>query len=333
MKTPAPKTTKLPLLVLSLACLGLAGWAWNLNRQVGALQAENDDLRPKLEKAERRAKTEAAEVASLRASAKMAATTADNGVPANGPAGSPSDSTAAADAHKRNINADEVAALVKNPAMRNMIAAQQAPVIALTYKDLMDRLQLSPAERDYLQKLLLERQMVQVNLGMQIMNPNTSPAERRALGQQIQQGVETADANIRDFLNSDADYAYYQTYTQQESAHLEVGMFEGALSGDDTLDPATADNLAGVIANAQNNFPFTVNFYDHRNFGNPAVLNSGAVNKFLDEQTQLQGQIADQAANLLTPAQLDAFKQNQGAIRQMTKMQLNSIVQMAGGGQ
>jgi hypothetical protein len=330
MKTSATHSNKVSLLVLSLACLGLAGWAWSLHRQVEALQAERDDLRPKLEQAERRAKSEAAEVAMLRASAQTAA----NGTLANDSAGTSADSAAAAaDAHKRNINADEVAALVKNPAMRNMIASQQAPVIALTYKDLMDRLQLSPAERDYLQKLLLDRQMVQVNLGMQIMNPNTSPAERRALGQQIQQGVETANANIRDFLNSDADYAYYQTYTQQESAHLEVGMFEGALSGDDTLDPATADNLAGVIANAQNNFPFTVNFYDHRNFGNPAVLNSGAVNKFLDEQTQLQGQIADQAANLLTPAQLDAFKQNQGAIRQMTKMQLNSIVQMAGGGQ
>jgi len=57
------------------------------------------------------------------------------------------------------------------------------------------------------------------------------------------------------------------------------------------------------------------------------------VNKFLDEQAQYQAQVADKAAALLTPTQLQAFKQNQAAMRQMTKMQMSNIVQMSGGGQ
>jgi hypothetical protein len=76
-----------------------------------------------------------------------------------------------------------------------------------------------------------------------------------------------------------------------------------------------------------------VDFYNKVNFGNPAVLNMPTVNTFLDEQAQFQGQVADKAAALLNPAQLQAFKQNQAAMRQMTKMQMSNIVQMSSGGQ
>jgi uncharacterized FAD-dependent dehydrogenase len=74
-----------------------------------------------------------------------------------------------------------------------------------------------------------------------------------------------------------------------------------------------------------------VDFNNESNFGNPALLTSANVNTFLDEQSQYQAQVADKAAQLLTPAQLDAFKQNQAAMLQMTKQKMNSILQMSGG--
>jgi hypothetical protein len=51
------------------------------------------------------------------------------------------------------------------------------------------------------------------------------------------------------------------------------------------------------------------------------------------EMAHLKFQVADQAASLLPPDQLALYKQNQSAVRQMSAMQLNSIVQLAGGGQ
>jgi len=111
-----------------------------------------------------------------------------------------------------------------------------------------------------------------------------------------------------------------------------VGMFEGALTSGDSLDPATSDALANLQSEERKNFSFTVDFYNQENLGNPAVLNTTAVQTFLDEQTRFQAQVAGKVAELLTSAQLQVFKQNQAAVRQMSSMQLNSIVQMAGGG-
>lgn len=109
-------------------------------------------------------------------------------------------------------------------------------------------------------------------------------------------------------------------------------MFEASLADSDPLDAATSEALAKLQNDARKSFPFTVDFYDQQNFGNAGALNGPSVQRFLDEQAQFQAQVAEKAAGLLTPARLEAFKQNQATVRQMSTMQLNSIVQLTGGG-
>jgi predicted negative regulator of RcsB-dependent stress response len=316
----------LSLLVLVSFAL-LAGWTVWQARQLAALAAENSDLKKSLAAEQKRAKDDATDANRWRKAADSLLTQAGRPASAAG-----TDATAASD-HKRNLNPEAVAALVNSKGLQSVIASQQSAMIAMTYKDLLDRLKLSPEERDYMQKLLLDRQMVQVTNGMQMMNGSLSPDDRAALGQQIMQGVNDDDAKIHTFLNSDADYATYQSYSGQETERTEIGMFESSLGDGNALDPATADSLASLLSDTRKNFPFTVDFNNKANFGNPAVLNTPTVNKFLDEQVQYQAQVADKAAALLTPAQLQAFKQNQAAMGQMTKMQMSNIVQMSGGGQ
>jgi hypothetical protein len=323
MKTESTKSNRKLLIILSLAACGLGFWAWTLHSQVVALQAENDDLRPKLAKMEQRAKDDAAEVQKLRDETPHYAP---------GVATTASATDAANAARKRNLNPDEMAALIKNPAMQSIISSQQSAVIQMEYKDLMDKLKLSPEERDYMQKLLVAKQMDKMNIGMQYLNPALSPEDKAAIGQQFVQAQQADDANVHAFLNSDSDFADYQAYSQQEPERLQVGMVETSLAnGSEPLDPSTADALTNLMSTTRQSFPFTVDFNNESNFANPALLTSANVNTFLDEQTQYQAQVADKAAQLLTPAQLDAFKQNQAAMMQMTKQKMNSILQMSGG--
>jgi len=330
MRTQTTQSSRIPLLLLGGLCAGLAIWATQLHSEVKDLSDENTVTQKKLESADRLLKTASAaakkwsdlQVRQVQSSERAAAITL-----------APDSTEAAKAEHKRNVNAEEVASMVKNPAMRSLISSQQAAMIQMTYRDLLDQLKLSPDERDYMQKLLLERQMAAVNPGMQLMNPTLSSDERAALIQQIQDGVAASSAKIHDFLNDETDYTTFQNYSKQEPERTEVGMFESSLGGADALDPAKADALAGLLGDSRKNFPFTVDFYNHSNFGNPRVLNTATVNKFLDEQAQYQSQVAEKAADLLTPSQLEAFRQNQGTQRQMMKMQLTNIVQMAGGGQ
>jgi hypothetical protein len=232
---------------------------------------------------------------------------------------------------KRRVNAEEMAAMVKSPVLQKILASQTAAVIEMTYARLIEHLRLLPEERDYFQRLLVEKQSNVQNLGMQFMNSELSAEERQKLASELQAAWTSGEAKIREFLNNESDFDYYRKYNQQEPERKEVGMFEASLATADALDAATADALATLQSEARKNFPFTIDFYDQRNFGNPAALNTAAVQRFLDEQSKFQTGVAEKAAALLTPAQLDAYKQNQAAVRQMTNMQLTSIVQMATG--
>jgi len=320
MNTQNPKSNRTVITILALLCAILAGWVVQSRNQISDLESAQADTQKKLE----------AEMKSAKANADAAARwrkQTDSLIAQSGPSAAATDADKSA--RKRNFAPDELATLIKNPAFNSMIASQQSAVIGMTYGALLDRFKLAPAERDYLQKLLVDKQMVQVNLGMQMMNAALSPEDRAALGQQIGQGMADDDAKIKTFLNDDNDYTYYQTYTQQEPERLEVGMLQSSL-GANALSAEQSDALANLLNDSRNSYPFTVNFYDHRNFGNPAVLNNTAINKFFDEQTQFQASVAEKASTILTPAQLEAFKQNQTSVRQMTKMQMNSIQQLTG---
>lgn len=326
--TNPPPRVRLLFIILTCACVLLAILLSVIQSQLNGMVKENDDLKRNLDSATKRLKAATADAEHWRKQSDSLLTDIGEARPAAGTAPGAGDNKA-----KRNFHPEEAAALVNSAGMQNIIAAQQGPILAMAYKDLLDGYKLSPEERDYLQKLLLDKQMVQVTNGMQMMNASLSPEDRAALGQKIGEGMAADDAKIHDFLNSDADFATYQNYSKQESAHMEVGMFEQSATGANAVDPGTSDALAGIVADAQQNFPFTVNFYDKRNFGNPAVLTAPVINKFFDEQVQMQTEVAAKAAQVLNPAQLEAFKQNQAAMRQMSKLQLSNIQQLSNGGQ
>jgi hypothetical protein len=239
---------------------------------------------------------------------------------------------AAAKAERKMGDAQAMAALMNNPAMKSMRAAQMSSWMQMTYHDLMEHLQLSPDESTYFQNLLTDKELSREQLGTQMLNPSLSADQRDEIHQQLIQADQGFDGKIQQFLNNDADYAYYQTYAQQSSERAEVGAFESTLAGQgEPINADQADTLANLMYDARQDFPFTVDFYNEKNWGNPQIMNQAAVDKFVAEQAQYQGQVATQAASLLTPAQLDAFRQNQTAMAQMMKMRLGYVVQMVNG--
>ena len=255
------------------------------------------------------------------------AATAASATPAAPPA-DPSRDQASPDAQ----GAEGAAEMLKSPMMQKIMASQTAAVMQTTYARLMEKLDLTPEERDHLLNLLIEKQTNLQNLGMQMMNPALSADERTAILGQLRDAWISGEAKVKEFINDEADFAYYQNYNQQEPERKEIGMFESSLPKEMGLDASTADALATLQSESRKKFPFTVDFYNQQNFGNPGVLTTGSVRTFLDEQSKFQAQVADEAARLLNPTQLDLYKKNQAAVRQMSAMQLNTIVQLAGGG-
>jgi outer membrane murein-binding lipoprotein Lpp len=292
-------------------------------------QASITSLNASLAAADKSFKSAAAEVKTLRAQVAQ--------LQAQMPAPASSDQAAAnaAPAAPKKSPMSQMAEMMKNPAMHDMIAAQQKQAVEMSFGDLIKHFNLSPEERDQFVKLLTDRQMDQVDIGLKAMDPSLTPDERAALGQQIKDANAADDAKIQQFLNDDADYAYYQTYVQQQPERTEISMLNTTLAKDNMpLDPTQADNLATMMYNARTNFKFTQNFGDPTAAASidPSSMTDQAIQTYLQQEAQLQSQIADQAASLLTPEQLDIFKQNQAQMLQLAKMGMTMSRQMMGGG-
>jgi hypothetical protein len=319
---------------MGVLCAGLVVWNFRLRAKVAALTEQALVARSDLEAAHRKLPPVGDRSSSSKRSAMPPkpgeSPDTESGASIPTPPAGAAGATAKSES-KRRVNTEDFSAMVKSPIMQKIMASQTSAVMQMTYDRLMNHFELSPEERDYFQRLLVEKQSNIQNLGMQFMNPALTNDERQALGKKIEEALKTGEEKIRTFLNDDGDFAYYQTYSGQEPERMEIGMFESSLEGSDALDAATSDALAVLQNEARKKFPFTVDFYDHKNFGNVSALNTPSVQKFLEEQSEFQSQVAAKAADMLTPAQLQVFKQNQAAVRQMTSMQMTSIVQMAGG--
>jgi len=315
-----------PIRLLAIvAILGLAATSIYLAQDRAANQAEIADLNTRLANADKAAKTADARTKMLQNELAQASST-QTAAPDQNPASAPA-------TPKKNPMA-QVAEMMKNPAMRDMVAAQQKQAVEMNFGDLIKHFNLSPAERDQFVKLLTDRQLNQMDISLKLMGGgNITPDDRAALGQQIKDTNAASDAQIQQFLNDDSDYAYYQTYVQEQPERMQLSTLNTQLTkAGIPLDPSQTDNLAGVMYDARKNFKFTTDYSDPTASTSPDALSDQSVQTYEQQQEQLDGQIVEQVTPLLTPDQLEIFKQNQAQMRQLTQMGLNMSHQMLGGG-
>jgi hypothetical protein len=322
---PAPATPRknrsflLPLLLALALLAGLlsATWNWILAGELDDAERQNTQLLERLAVDARQPAAEPlmAEAKILRARiAELEGELGELGAPDYSPAAQNTSTGTAQD-----------------PRVRDAILAQQAKTVDVIFADLFKHFQLSPDQRDALLKLLVQKQTNQADYSLKMMDPGLSNDARSQLVQQLQSANDTTDAQIRDFFDNDAAYVYYQTYVQQEPERMEVGSLTESLDGANLpLDPTQADTLVNLMYQERANFKFTQDFYDQTKI-TPQSITGPAADIFLQEQEQLQSQIADRAASILSPDQMTIFRQNQANMRQLMQLNLNMARQLAGG--
>lgn len=102
--------------------------------------------------------------------------------------------------------------LLKNPAMRAMMDQQQAVMIETSYTPLFNQLQLTDEEKAHFKKLLVEKQKAETDLGLKLLDPNLSAADRQNLLAQAEKNKQAFDQAIKTFLNDDNDWANFQQW-------------------------------------------------------------------------------------------------------------------------
>lgn len=219
---------------------------------------------------------------------------------------------------------------MENPAMREMIAAQQKATLNATYRRLYETLGLEGEELEHFQNLLTDTQMVATENGMKMFQKDISPQERQALAKVIADSQEDLKARVKEFLNDDADFEYYEFYAETLAERMAMNTLRGSLEEtSQPLESETEEVLVKLMQEERLAIDFEDHFYDQNRF-DPSTITRPKIDRFMEQYDQLQNNLAQRAESLLAGDQLEAFLMNQKTSRAMQEAGLGMMFQMFG---
>jgi hypothetical protein len=225
---------------------------------------------------------------------------------------------------KTNSPMHAMAAMFKDPKMREMIKSQQkaamGPIISQQYGDLFKQLNLSPDQASGLKDLLQKKLLAGADAGLSLMDDSLDASQRADLAKQMKAETDDVDNEIKQFLGDD-NYKALQSYEKTVPDRMTVNQFNNQFSGtDNALSPEQQQQLVQAMSEARNGFNWTSGL----NQSNPgmngdmaALLTDENLEKFDREREQFDQQFLQRAGQILTPAQLKAFEEFQINQRKM----------------
>lgn len=194
--------------------------------------------------------------------------------------------------------------MLKNPGMRTLIEQQQAAQIEIGYGKLFERLRLSPEEREHFKKLLTARQKVMTDIGLQMMDSNTTDQKRQELIAESERQQAAYTDTIKQFLNEQQDYAVFQSWERSlpERTTFDAigrGLFNASA---EPLSPEQEERLLNLMAEtrASNSGP-GINAQTN---GDPSKVTEEMLNQQIEQVKARNQIILERASEFLTPGQL-----------------------------
>ena len=230
-----------------------------------------------------------------------------------------------------------MAAMFKDPKMREMMKSQQkafmGPVIDKQYSDLYKQMNMTPEQTATFKDLLQKKMLAGADAGFSMMDDSLDASQRADLAKQVKSQTDDFDNQIKDFLG-DQNYQSYQSYEKTVPDRMSIGQFNDQFAGTpNALSGDQQNQLVQAMSEARNNFQWTSGLNQQNPGANgdmATLLAADNIDRFVAERTQFDDQFLARAQQILTPAQLTAFKEFQVTQRNMQVTGLKMAGQMFG---
>jgi len=217
---------------------------------------------------------------------------------------------------------------IENPAIREVMAAQQRAALDVQYQRLYDYLDLDDDELAHFQSLITEAQMVITEKGLQLASGTLSPKKRELLAKNIASTKRNLDAQVEEFLNDDTDFDYYNFYNETLGERMAANGLRSMLEGDGhAMDIQTEEALVKLMHEERQDIGFENHYYDQNRF-DPSTLTQAKIDRFMEQYDQLQSNLTESAGTVLGSQHLEAFQAIQETSRSMQEMGLGMMFQM-----
>jgi hypothetical protein len=236
---------------------------------------------------------------------------------------------------KTNNPLHSMAAMFKDPKMRDMLKAQQkayiGPVIDKQYGDLFKQLNLTPEQTAAFKDLIQKKMLAGTDAGFSMMDDSLDAAQRADLAKQVKSQTDDMDNQIKQFLGDD-NYQAFQSYEKTVPDRTTVSQFDDQFVGTDkALNAAQQEQLVQALSDTRNNFKWTsgLNQKDAAMNGDMTTMfTEDNINKYVQELEQCDQQFLTRAQQILTPDQLAAFKEFQTTQRNLQVTGMKMAAQM-----
>ena len=319
---------KASLVLLSLAALTFAGIS------AGLFFSRPPDHSNRVAELELKLKEADAEIARLKAeaakpkphpgatalSAARAASSADGRDEAAKDAGS-----AAKDSKS------SITQMMKSPAMREMVKAQQGMQIEMQYARLFTNLGLDDTEKSHFKKLITDRASAKMDMGFKLMESTLTKDQRKAITDDFDLQKKASDEAIRTFLNDENDYKTFQHWEDTEPERMQMMMGRGAFEGAGVpLSTDQEEQLVSLMAEVRKKPSALPDLTDPKNITPEAIGSEDMIKKITAKAASDAEAIRKGAAAFLSPEQLAALAKYQDQMKAMTEMGLKMSRSMLG---
>jgi hypothetical protein len=226
---------------------------------------------------------------------------------------------------------DAMQEMMKDPKMMEAIKSQARSQVDLMYRDLFDLLGLDEAKQAQLSKLLAERTSAGMELGMAMMGgAKTDKDTLKKMGEDLKKAQTASDQALKDLLGDEA-YNKFDRFEKSQPERQQLNTLNSQLKDKGLGLTAEAESqLMDAMYQERTNFKFEQDFADQSNF-DPDTFNEAAVQRYNEQQSELQAKVLQRAQGILNAEQLEIFRQSQEQAAAMQKMGMEMGLRMMKG--
>jgi hypothetical protein len=224
--------------------------------------------------------------------------------------------------------------MMKDPATRDMIRAQQKLMMDQMYTPLMKKLNLTPEETAQFKDMLSENVMKAADKATSALGglDSTNSADTfKALSAE----QKTFDEQVKAFLGDDR-YAQYKDYQETVGERTLLNQFK-MLGNDWNMNDQQTEALLGFMKEEQKRVAADTGLPLGQTDNDPSKLQGlfadGKIDSLLQAQETVGSRVYDRARTILSPDQLDTLGRYQTNRMQMMRMGMNMMRGMFGSGQ
>jgi RNA polymerase sigma factor (sigma-70 family) len=205
-----------------------------------------------------------------------------------------------------------------------MMAPMMGKMMVKIYAPAFKQINLSQDQRARLQDLILKKNAVNMDKGLALMNGKLDAARRAALIEEMKNGREACDVDIRQLLGEE-DYQVFERFEKTIPDRLVIGMFKSksARTGA-ALSQEQQEQLLQAVSQARAQYHWSTDLSRRiQNPADPVAMFSGEnIAAFAREEEEFDRQFLARGQMILTAEQLAAFepflaKQRQAKIASM----------------